>query len=198
MLSVLAVALSVMIGAALSLHYAWYQLFWPATAVLVAGLVCHRTSCAWVRSFPMIAVALSPASALFASTIVALSTFASIALGLAVPGWINSGWTRSGDPELAKSVAGAVLGALTGVIGTLWLKDAEDPDSTFWPAGAYRAALGAAFRGDPKLNYPRDASMERLYQAVYDDEVGQKEITGWDLRARWQRAGIVTVYGKTR
>jgi hypothetical protein len=178
------VAVSVILGALLTLWVPWQDMALPGALAAAAVLGLRGASWAWVRRAPRLAVVLSVGGYGLVTVAMVLTTYATVLVAAALPGWLGP------DQPLAVDAARVIMGAVAGLLGAAWLDDARSPSSTLWPEGAYRAALRRAYFGAGFLNFPRPPEMERLYRAVNDDRADE-DIEGWGLAARWRRAEAI-------
>ncbi|NKB28688.1 MAG: hypothetical protein GKR99_14515 [Rhodobacteraceae bacterium] len=160
-------------------------------AAIVICLVLWFAPTKLLRAAPRFATWLYQGGYVLVFIIIAASTAFASWLAFAVPGWLAA------VPEAQQShVSGVVVGALNALIGALWLDAAKDPESKLWPQGRHRAHLSAAFADVDKLKGDRDSNMELLYSAIYDDQMTERDITGWSFAARLARAGIIATYDR--
>lgn len=166
-----------------------------AFAVLLAlwalAVLAGRLAEAWVKTRPMAATWAFESGWVTAFAVVALSTFVATQLGLWVPDWVAQ--VPEGEQ---KALSGVILGALSSLIGAFWLDNAKNRDGSLWPEARHRAALGAAFEDDARLEFPRAPAMEKLYAAVYLAPDLVNGISGWSLADRLARARVVAVFGR--
>jgi hypothetical protein len=92
----------------------------------------------------------------------------------------------SSQGEEGKTIAGALVGAVTAYLAILWTKDIQEANGPFWPGTQYKNAIGAAFAA-PEVA-PKGATLQ--WEAIYLDRL-QNGVTGWGFSARFQRSLIM-------
>ncbi|SMX38990.1 hypothetical protein [Maliponia aquimaris] len=185
---------SVLLGALMALFLPWWSALWWLGLPLVAVFAVSRVWPGLVRSRPILAVWLGLSGYALVILSSATAVYGGVALSGVVPGWV-AGLATGIDADTVKAVSGVLSGAVATLIGALWLDDARSTEGTFWPPGAYKRAIGAAYAGSDLFDVPlggaRRPELERLYAMVYDDRVFDGSTSGWRLAARLSRARAI-------
>lgn len=100
--------------------------------------------------------------------------------------WVNKTLITDRSADLQK----VLLGAMNGLIAAIWLDNAKDPTSTFWPSGQIKAALGSTFQPTitamKKANYPHTALQDAVSLPA-----GGPGISGWTYAMLAKRATVI-------
>ncbi|MGC1780738.1 MAG: hypothetical protein WBB34_22615 [Xanthobacteraceae bacterium] len=92
--------------------------------------------------------------------------------------------------EQTKTMAAALVTAVTTYVALVWTKDIGDAEGYFWPSTHFRNALqqAAEQRTNPIQNDTQ------IYDAIYDDTVRGYGELGWDFGARRTRAKLYSEF----
>ncbi len=156
--------------------------------LLVALVVLLLLSRKVFLKHPRLALILLEPWVLSAVCIVALCTQLILWLTITSPDWF---------PALEKprldAVTGALIGALTTYLATVWTKDVEESKGPFLPSTQFEKSLAVYFTKKYKLT---GATSE--WDACNSDFVLVGRIKGWGFVSRWKRAKILSDYLKTK
>lgn len=131
-----------------------------------------------------------PRISLFLIEIWGVSAVCIIAISTECIFWItiNAGkWFILEKPEL-DAVSGALVGAITTYLATVWTDDIKNVNSPFLAGFQFKKLLEDRFSPHYKL---KGDCIE--VEACHDENV-RGGISGWGLRSRWKRAAILSRY----
>ena len=131
-----------------------------------------------------------PRISLFLIEIWGISAVCIVAISTEFIFWItiNAGkWFVLEKPEL-DAVSGALVGAITTYLATIWTDDIKNANSPFLASFQFKKLLGDRFSPHYKLK----GDCIEVEACHYENVRG--DTSGWGLRARWKRAAIVSRY----
>ena len=151
--------------------------------LLVALVVLLLLSRKVFLKHPRLALILLEPWVLSAVCIVALCTELILWLTITSPDWF---------PELQKprldAVTGALIGALTTYLATVWTKDVAESKGPFLPSTQFEQSLARDFS---KTYHLTGDTIE--WEACHAEAV-RNGVKGWGLVSRWKRAKILSDY----
>lgn len=154
--------------------------------VLVLVLALLLSGHAVILKSPRLALALMEPWVISAVCITALSTQLILWVTVHAAGWFTLSKTD------LDAVSGALVGAITTYLATIWTDDIKKSEGPFLPASQFKKALQSRFSthfgiiGD---NLEWEACHSRTLR---------NGTTGWGLSARWNRARILDLYVRSR
>lgn len=191
MFSTLLVFLAVAGGALAALIVPTWVALWVFGVSIFVLVANHLYWIRQLRQRPVLAAVLSQANYLLVFISSSAATYFGVAFAGAFPSWLPT-VAPTADADTVDSVAKILTGAVSTMIGVLWLDNAKSPEGSYWPDGAFRRALSQSFSGadifDVPLGQQRSTQLNRLYSLVYDSIVLGGDISGWDYQARVARA----------
>lgn len=127
-----------------------------------------------------------------------LSAIAVTAIATAVVTWISLSApidfivpTERLAPEQVKTMATALITAITTYIALVWTKDIGDATGYFWPSTHFKSAIQKTFE---KLAV-KPASDTKAYQAIYSENyIEGYGPVGWDFASRRIRAKVLAEF----
>lgn len=185
----------VLVGVFLGIFIAYCDRPWLVAAIVAAGLGAHlamRAATGLMAARPVIAVTIMQLGVLLPIVIIAVTTAVTTWAAVNIESWLAVD-DKSRLAADAKTVSGVLLGAINAFIAGLWMKDAEDPSSTLWPAGRTKTAFATAFVDKAKRHKDRpDGTV--LVEAVFEDRVSEDGPKGWSYGAALKRLAIISRY----
>ncbi|NIM41467.1 MAG: hypothetical protein GTN84_10235 [Hydrogenophaga sp.] len=153
----------------------------PVLGLLVLILLMRLAREVFIQH-PLFGLALLEPWILSSVLVVALGTQLLLWLALHAESWFAA------PAAVQKTYAAALMGAVTAFLATAWMKDIQDAKGPFLPGPAWKD-FARRFSTAHRLT---GETLE--LEACDADVIASAGISGWGLRARWQRSRILSDY----